>query len=560
MNRFVVLVFSLLLTVAGVQAQPSQVKTAAKSMFRLTAYDSAGNATSNTCGVFVSNNGEAIGAWSALANAARAEVTDANGKTYAVRSLIGANELYDVCRFRVEAAKTPAATLAKSVAPKGAKLWLVQSFDAKKVAATQFEVEREENFMEKYAYYIFAYNDKGGDAGSLFVNDKGEVAGLLQISETTLDTHAVDARFAASLAFSAFDVNNPLYAKSGIRMQLPADRKQAQLMMMFSAEQQDSAKYAGYIADYIQLFPQAVDGYSTSALRKSGYGDYAGADADMQMALKKGDNKAEAHAEYSRVMYQKLLYSNDSLFNLWTLDKALQQAEEAYKLDPQPAYRHRQAQILYSKKDFAKAYDIFSSLATSTMANSEVFFEAAQCKTQMGAKNEEIIALLDSAVAHCERPYTHVAAPYILTRGQMRDAMKDYRGALADYNVYDTIMVGRASADFYYTRYQCEMNMRQYQPALNDIAHAAYVTPADMQPIYLAELASLQLRVNKLEDAVRTADICLQITPDSTDALIIKGVALNGLKKKKESLECLQRAKELGDPRGEEFIKKYSNQ
>ena len=81
-----------------------------------------------------------------------------------------------------------------------------------------------------------------------------------------------------------------------------------------------------------------------------------------------------------------------------------------------------------------------------------------------------------------------------------------------------------------------------------------------MQPIYLAELASLQLRVNKLEDAVRTADICLQITPDSTDALIIKGVALNGLKKKKESLECLQRAKELGDPRGEEFIKKYSNQ
>lgn len=558
MNRFVILMFSLLLTVVGVQAQPSQVKNAAKSMFRLTAYDSAGNPTSNTCGVFVSNNGEAIGAWSALANASRAEVTDANGKTYAVRSIIGASELYDVCRFRVEAAKTPAAVLAKSIAAKGAKLWLVQSFEGKKVSAAQFEVEREENFMEKYGYYIFAYNDKGGDAGSLFVNANGEVVGMLQISETSLDTHAVDANYAASLTFNAFDVNNPTYSKSGIRMQLPNDRKQAQLMMMLSVEQNDSAKYAGYISDYISLFPQAVDGYSTSAMRKSGYGDYAGADADMQMALKKSENKAEAHAEYSRVMYHKLLYSNDSLFTSWTLDKALQHAEEAYKLDPQPAYLHRKAQILYSKKDFAKAYDMFLSLATSSMSNSEVFFEAAQCKTQMGAKNEEIIALLDSAVAHCERPYNRAAAPYILTRGQMRDAMKDYRGALADYNTYDTIMVGRASADFYFTRYQCEMNMRQYQPALNDIAHAAYVAPANMQPIYLAELASLQLRVNKLEEAVRTADICLQITPESTDALVIKGVALNGLKKKKEALECLQRAKELGDPRGEEFIKKYS--
>lgn len=537
------------------KAQPAQVKNAAKSTFRLAAYDADGNLTSSTCGVFTSADGEAVGSWSALSSAARAEVTDANGKTYSVGHIIGANELYDVCRFRVDGAKTTAAAMAKAVEQKGAKVWLV-GMEEKKAATVAYEVEREENFMDKYGYYIFAYNDKSGSAGSPFVNAKGEVVGLLQQSETSLDVHAVDARFACSLEFSALDISNPMYSKSGIRMQLPSDKKQAQLMVMFAAEQRDSAKYAGYIDDYIKLFPTDVDGYSTSAMRKVGYGDYAGADADMQTALKKATDKAEAHSEYSRVMYQKLMYSGDSLFTSWTLDKALDQADQAYKLNPLPAYLHRKAQILYSKQDYQKALELFTELS-SEMKTSEVFFEAAQCKSQLGASNGEIVELLDSAVARCEKPYTTVSAPYILTRGQMRDAMKDYRGALADYNAYDTIMSGRATADFYYTRYKCEMNLRQYQLALNDIAHAAYVGQPGVQPLYLAEMASLQLRVNLLDDAVRTADICLQISPEATDALIVKGVALNGLKKKTEALECLQRAKELGDPRGEEYIKKF---
>ena len=329
-------------------------------------------------------------------------------------------------------------------------------------------------------------------------------------------------------------------------------------MVMFAADKGDSAKYAGYIADYISQFPYDVDGYSMDALRRVNYGDYDGADKQMQTALKQVTNKAEAHSEYSRVMYQKLIFSNDSLYKPWTFDRAYVEAEKAYKLDPQPAYKHRMAQILYSKAEYQKAYELFEELTKSSISNSEVFFEAAQCKTQLGASNEEIIVLLDSAVARCPQPYTTVSAPYILTRGQLRDAMKNYRGALADYNTYDTIMVGRASADFYYTRYKCEVNLRQYQQALNDIAHAAFVAHPDMRPVYLAELASLQLRVNRFEDAIRTADLCLSVDNSSTDALVIKGVALNAIKRKAESAECFKKAAELGDKRGDEYLKKYS--
>lgn len=556
MNRFIISVFSLVLSAGAVCAQTAQVKNAAKSAFRLTVYDSAGNESGTTSGVFTTADGECVGSWSALATASRAVVTDFNGNVYPVRTIIGVNELYDVCRFRVDAKKTVAAVMPKEVSANGTKVWLVSS-EGKKVKADAFDVEREENFMDRYGYYIFAYNDKGGLSGSPFVNANGEVIGLLQQSETSLETHAVDTRFAAGLTLDALAVSNPEYNKTGIRLQMPSDKKSAQLMMMFSAELGDSAKYAGYISDYISLFPNEVDGYTTSALRRSANGDYQGADEDMHTAIKKATDKAEAHAEYARVMYQKLVYNTDSTFNHWTLDKALKEAEEAVKINPEPAYRHRVAQINYSMKNFDKAYGLFASLAESTMKNSEVFFEMAQCKSQTGGKTEQIVALLDSAVAYCPKPYTTVSAPYILTRGQMYDAMKDYRKALADYNTYDTIMVGRASADFYYTRYKCEMNMKQYQPALNDIAHAAYVADDAVRPAYLAEMASLQLRVNRYEDAVRTADMCLQLNPDGTDALIIKGVSLYRLKKDKEARECMQRAKELGDTRADEYIKKF---
>ena len=137
----------------------------------------------------------------------------------------------------------------------------------------------------------------------------------------------------------------------------------------------------------------------------------------------------------------------------------------------------------------------------------------------------------------------------------MLDANGQYRLALKDYNAYDTLMLGRANATFYYIRYQCEMKVHQYKQALNDIAHAALLSPE--QPLYIAELASLQLRVNQYEDAIKTADLCLKYAPDNSDSYIIKGLALIQLKKTAEGLEALQKAKELGDSRADELIKKY---
>lgn len=555
MNRLITTVVLALVTFCGVMAQPAAVKNVAKSVFTLKAYDAEGKEIAVANGVFLASDGTAVCPLSAVREAARVEATDFSGKTYTVTHILGASELYDVCRVRVNVPKVQAIAQPTAPATKGAKVWLVEAVD-KKTVTTQYEVDKAETFMEKYAYYVLDYNQHKGTQGAAFVNEKGQVVGLFQQSGRSLYANAVDTRFVSTLSVSNLDINNSLYTKTALRLNLPADKQNALLMLMLAAERQDSAKYAGYVHDFIDRFPKEVDGYSTSALNKSTYGDYKGADADMQTALRMATDKAEAHAEYARVMYQQLIYSADTSFTAWTFDRALDEAEKAYSLNPQPSYLHRVAQIKFSMGKYDDACAKFLSLANKDMRTSEVYFEAAQCKTQLGAPKTEILELLDSAVAVAPRPLNNISAPYILARGQLHEQMEDYRKAIADYNVYDTLMYGRANAEFYYTRYKCEVAVRQYQQALNDIAHAAYIG-GDNAPLYLAELASLQLRVAMNEEAVQTADLCLSLTPDNTDALIIKGVALATMKKKAEANECFSKAKELGDERGEEYMQKY---
>lgn len=127
-----------------------------------------------------------------------------------------------------------------------------------------------------------------------------------------------------------------------------------------------------------------------------------------------------------------------------------------------------------------------------------------------------MLELLDSAVAAQDGV---ISAPYVLARGRMYDVAGEYRKAYMDYLKYDTLMHMNASADFYYLRYQCGVKIRQYQIALNDIAHAIVLNRNE--PTYYAEMASLQLRVNQLDDAIKTCEIAMRLAanmPTSTSS------------------------------------------
>lgn len=546
-------IVGLMLTCSlAAMAQPAPVVKAAKSIFTLTTFAKDGSILASSHGVFIGNNGEAVALWSPFKGAAKAVVIDANGNKMNVETIDGANEIYDICKFRVDG-KAMGATLAAHQANKGEKVWLA-SYSVKKPSAKQIPVSNTEKFNNTYHYYIFSSQEDDINIGCPILNSKGEILGLLQKSVKGDEIHATDARFAYDQKISGMSVNDPVLKSTEIRTTLPDTHNDALLTIMMAQTTRDSLTHTLYISDFIHKFPKSIEGYTAQAGEYLKANQFNQADEIMKRAINQVDKKDEAYSDYAKIIYQKEVFKSDQPFANWSLDTALKQSQEAYKINPKSIYKHQQAQIIYAKGDYQQAYQMFMELTNSDIRNGEVFYEAAQCKAQLNAPKEEYMALLDSAIAACPQPLTAVAAPYVLARGIAYDHNGETRKALTDYNQYDSLMVGRIlESSFYYTRFKCESKLHQYQQALADIARAIITNP--YEATYYAEMASLQLRVKMYEQAVETCARCLMIEPEYPDAWLIMGIAQKQLGKNEEATKALQKAKELGDKRADQYLK-----
>lgn len=540
-------------SVTYVHGQSKQVKKAAASIFSLTTFKTDGTLLASTNGVFISDNGEAISAFYPFVGADSAVVIDTNGNALPVDVIIGANELYDVCKFKVNGKTTPI-KIASTPSNDGEKVWML-GYSIKNQDAKQVPIQKTELFMDKYTYYIFTSETPENMEGCPFVNAKGELIGILQHANHSEGTHAVDAHFMKDMQINnGLSLADPVLRQTTIRTQLPAKEEDALVTLMMASEQ-NKKNYLKYIQDFKRLFPHAVDGYAAQARQYANKKEFAKAATEMETAIQNVHKKDAAHAEYAKIIFHQQLFQPDSTYLAWSLDKALTEAQKAYEINPLPAYQHQQAQIIYSKGNYQKAYDMFIALTKTNLRSGELFYEAAQAKAQLKANQAEILSLLDSAVAACPQPLTPIAAPFVLARGAAYDQAGDYKKAIMDYNRYDTLMLGRANHEFYYTRFNCNVKLRRYQQALNDIAHAAVLNR--QEPTYLAEMASLQLKVNYIDDALKTAELCIGIAPNYPDIYLIKGLALIQKKQKKLGIEAFEKAKQLGDKRAQDYIDKY---
>jgi hypothetical protein len=550
------LFFLLLFLPLMAQAQPAPVKKAAQSVFTLTTYNADGTIHSSTRGVFTGNAGEAIAMWHPFQGATKAVIIDAKGKQYDVDAMLGVSENYDVCRFRIKGYNNAATALPLTSDNTAASTVYLVGYDLKKPEIKSVAPLRTEKFMTNYNYYVFKDVDVSGSMlGCPVVNAAGQLLGIMQRPDDGGEAFSADARLTTTFKLYGLSINDQTLRATGIRTALPSDEKEASLMLVLAASMTDSTRYNEYIDDYIKYFPTSTDGYNARATQLVNNRKLAEADDMLQTEVKRAAKKDVAYSNYAALVYNACILRVDTTFTKWNFGKAYDLAGEAYKLNAQPAYQHQQAQTLYAQKKYKEAEDMLTALQKTDLGKTgEIYYETAQCKAQLKAPKTEIMALLDSAVNVQKGA---ASAPYVLARGTQYDADGQYRKAFLDYLTYDSLMNYNASADFYYTKYKCEMKIRQYQPALNDIAHAIVLTRTE--PVYYAEMASLQLRVNKLEDAVKTCDLALTIkgADQISDLFIIKGIALCELKKTTEGLEALKKAQELGDNRAEGLIKKY---
>ena len=531
-------------------AQPAAVKNVAKSVFSLTTFSADGSLLANSHGVFVGTDGEAVSDLKPFIGAAKAVVVDAQGNKMNVTRILGLNELYDVIRFRVDGKTTPA-NIANVASTYQQDAWLVTyAMKSPEIVATK--VKSVEKFMDKYSYYIFGMNAPDNSTGCPFVNMYGQVIGLLQISNTSFDTHAVDVSFIRTLTASGFSVNDANFKKIGIPAAMPADESQARIMLIMSGQSGDSLKHVAAVNDFIQAFPLLNDGYNARAILEANAQQWNNAEETMKTAIKKATLKDEAHYNFAKLQYDNAVYGRH-----WTLDGAYEEVSEAYKLNPAPLYRHLQAQIHYAKNDYQQALEILQQLSQDKQFSTpELLYEQALCKQKLNSPTADVIALLDSAINTTDTLRLNEAAPYFLSRAQALEEEGKYRDAVFDYTRYEYLMRGQVNSQFYFLREQAEMKGKLYQQAIADIARAIILSP--QEPTYYAEMANVQLRVNKPEDAIKTAKRCIEIAPEYSEGYLILGLAQLQTKQKQEGLANLQKAKELGNQQAQSLIDKYS--
>lgn len=540
-------------------AQPSPVKKAAKNMFKLTTFSEDGNILHTGYGVFVAADGTCLSNWEPFIGASSANIIDCNGRKYDVDCLVGANEIYNVAKFRVIVPKEKKMqivplTIAESQIAAGGQCWLIE-YDVKAPGMKKYAPTTVETFATSLPYYIFEQTAAEELAGSPFLNDAGELMGLMQPAKRRTDIYCPSAQYGMTLSTSGLTANEPTIRQTSMRIALPNEYSQAALAMMMASGHFSSPNYLATANEFITLFPDKNDGYVAKADYLAATGDYEGSAAAIKEGIEKVETKADMHHSFSKIIYNKMLYNTDSTFTAWTLDNALAEADEAINLDPQPIYKMQKAKTLYVMKKFDDAYQCFYDLKDTPMRSGETFYYAALSKENAGAPVEEVEVLMDSMVACYGQPYRNEAAPYLLIRGKWLDEKGKSRKAIADFNAYEELLKQNVNATFYYTREQVELRAKMYQLALNDIDKAIEKEPREA--MYLAEKALLLVRVNYLDDAIKTSEETERLFPQYGDGYAIHGLALILKKKKTEGMQLLNKAKELDSPLADQFIEKY---
>ncbi|GAB6960771.1 hypothetical protein JCM15754A_21060 [Prevotella aurantiaca JCM 15754] len=532
-------------------AQSSAVKKAANTTFTLTTFDTKGSILSTTNGVFVSTDGVCVSTWKPFAGAAKAVVIDNNGQKYDVETMLGANEIYDVAKFKVNA-KTAAAPFASS-ATANSTAWVV--IPTKAGEPIKASINKVEKFMDKYNYCVLTTSAPEKNNGAPLLNEQGQIVGIYN-SNGNLQS-ATDARYANDFVLVGLSQNDPTLLQSGIRIGLPQQSDEAIIALMLSSNKIESLRTAT-INEFLQKFPALNNGYTALASLLFSKGNIAEADKVLQQAISKVKEKNEAHYNYGRMIYQGATMASladKAKAQGWTLDKAMSEANEGYKIKPEPIYKHLQAQITYAKGDFQKAYQEFEALTKTPMKNPELYLEMALCQENLKGNDDAILALLNQSIELCDTPYMDTSSPYFLARANQLEKMGKYRDAMKDLYLYEYLNQGTLEADFYYMREQIEIKGKLWQQALQDILIATKLNPAE--PMYCAEASNLLLRLNKFEEAILAAKQAIALKDDYAEAYLVLGIAQCKNNQKAEGIANIEKAKSLGNPQADTFLNQF---
>lgn len=564
MKKILLTLTLCLLAQWGVAQAPKWVEKAKRAVFSVVTYDREDKILNTGNGFFVTEDGIALSDYSLFKGAQRAVVINSEGVQMPVEAVMGADDMYDVVKFRVgiSGKKVPALTLATASPSVNTEVCLLPYSTQKDRSYTAGKVKEAAKIAEKYFYYTLDMHLKDKMVSCPVMTADGQVFGLAQKSsgqDTATVCYAIDANFAMAQNVSALSYGDMALKGIGIKKALPDTEEQALVFLYMASSQLAPEKYMEVLNDFISLYPNSADGY----LRRASQQLYLSVDeasmdkvaADMDKALEVAQKKDDAYFNRAKMVYNYQLGKPEKVYKDWTLDKALEEIRKAIAIEELPVYVQQEGDILFAKQDYPAAYASYDKVNKSNLASAATFFSAAKTKEMMQAPAEEVLALMDSCMVRFTEPYTEAAAPYLLERAQARMNAGQARSAMLDYDAYFKAVNGNVNDLFYYYREQAALKAKQYQRALDDLAKAIELNPKDLT--YRAELAVVNIRVGRNEDALNVLKAALEVDPKYAEAYRLMGIAQIQMKQKSEACASFAKAKELGDTNVDALIEKH---
>lgn len=554
------------LSINGLWAQelPKWAKKAKKAVFSVITYNAENKILNTGNGFYIDSEGTGVSDYSLFKGAHRAVVVTADGKELPVTLILGANDMYDVVRFKTETTKKQESLSAASVPGKeNDKVYVMPYSTQNSVNGTTGTIQNVDSIGNNSFYYTLSMSTGAKDVSCPLMNENGEVIGMIQRNSDSEDkkSYALGINFAKSLSINALSGNDATLKSIKIKKGLPEDESQALVFLYMMSSQLDSEEYLSILNDFINMYPNNMEGYlrrATYYMDKNSDEFVSTVEDNLKKTLDVAENKAEAHYSIAKLIYNYSISKAKKPEKAnWTLSRALDEINQAIAVSGEGLYYQIQGDIYFALKDYSKAAAAYESVCKTPMSSASTYYAAAKARELVeGTDKKEIIALMDSAVAYYNTPYGKDAAPYLFERARIKSDAKMYREAVMDYNSFYDAMLGQVSAEFYVIRQQAEMQCRMYQQAINDINKAVELEPSNAG--YWTEKGGVHIRLNQNDEAITALEKAVSIDPKNADAFRMLGYCQVKGKDKKKGLENLNKAKELGDTIAEDLIKKYA--
>lgn len=548
---------------------PKWLEKQRKAVITVTTYGNDEKVLHSGTGFFITETGEALSGYELFKDAKRATVTDTDGNSYPITSIMGADELYDVIHFKINTGKkVPFLQIAAEPLSTGAKVYLVPYTREKKGTFQEGTISEISKLKDPYGYYKTTIPFSVANAPIL--TESGQVIGLTQ-EDAAGDkqiSYAVSAGYINSLTISSTDLLNTTYSRIGIRKAWPADVEQANVTLYLLGSTQDAKTYLETLNDFIASFPDYAEGY----INRASHYAYRRADLsnsleeqktylsraleDLETAGKYNTKKDDVLYNKARVIFNVASSDTTITDKDWSVASALNTLQLAIGEEDLPIYRQLEGDIYMALGIYEMAYDSYMKVNESELASPASYYLASKAlENTPGANIGDMIALLDKAIDKSGVVVTEDVLAYILERVDYKMKLMLYDEAVADYNLYYEKTNGQVGDAFYYYRQQAKFRAGDFTGAMADIQEALKLMPDE--PNYLAEEASIYIRLENYDQALVSLKKALELAPDFASCHRLLGICLVRTNKKAEACEAFNKAKELGDPLANRLIREH---